>query len=68
MPKQNYVLKETKIDSELICLNYAKVDVKINPDKIPNTIPQDYLKEWQKDDPNPYSQPIHHLTKLLNLS
>jgi len=36
------------------CLNYAKTNVKINPDEIPNLIPKDYLKEWQKGDPDPY--------------
>ena len=48
-PKQ---LKE--IQSGYRCLNYAIAEINISPDSIPNTIPAEYLKEWQAGDPDPY--------------
>lgn len=35
-------------------LNYSRKKTDVSPDSIPNTIPAKYLKEWQKEDPDPY--------------
>lgn len=43
------------MEKELRRLNYIQSSkVKINPEDIPNLIPEKILNEWQKDDNNPY--------------
>ncbi len=46
--------KKTGLQKGYRCLNYVRSNVSVNPDEIPNMIPEKYLNEWQKDDPNPY--------------
>lgn len=49
-------IRTNKKEQDAILLNYQQNVVKevIDPDSVPNTVPSTALKEFQKDDPEPY--------------